>query len=88
MNKEDRAKLTEELIREANPHFGPEIRVIEEGPYESECGFDFDYFIRVGANGSKIDFSLKQDGSYVRTVDAHAVFLWSPSEKRWVLGAN
>jgi Fe-S cluster assembly iron-binding protein IscA len=85
---EKREKLTEELIRKENPHFGPKIRVIEEGSYESKCGFDFDYFITVGAQDSKIDMSLEQDGSEVQIVDAHATFLWSPKERRWVLGAN
>ena len=84
---EKREKLTEELIRKENPHFGPKIRVIEEGPYKSKR-FDFNYMITVGAYDSEVDFSLEQDGSKIKLIDAHATFLWSPTKKRWVLGAN
>ena len=72
-------ELTEMRIRQDNPHFGPVLRVVEEGPYESE-DFDFTFLKVVGAEGSK----CPQRGS----LDARASYLWSPSKNDWVLGAN
>lgn len=74
-------ELNEEKIRVDNPHFGPEIRMIEEGPYESEV-FDFTHYRTVGAHGSK----HAHDPSW--TFDAWATYLWSPSRQEWCLGEN
>lgn len=80
-------ELTEQQIRSDNPHFGPVIRLVEEGAYLSRH-FDYTYFLTVGARDSKIDWSLIQDGSDIRTMDAWATYLWSPSKQHWDLGAN
>jgi len=75
-------KLTEDIIRRDNPHFGPVIRVVEEvEPYTSE-GFDFSFKITVGAHHSKF---MDEPNTLI---DAWATYLWSPSCDEWVLGAN
>lgn len=74
-------ELTEEQIRKDNPHFGPVIRLIDEGPYHSGK-FDFTYFKTVGA------YRSKHEGEPEKLFDAWATYLWSPRRNKWVLGAN
>ena len=76
--------LEEQQIRRDNPHFGPDIRLIEEGPYKAEGKtlFDFTHYRTVGAHGSE------HEEAPGRKFDAWATYLWSPSRHEWCLGAN
>ena len=71
--------LTETQIRTDNPHFGPKIRLIDEGPCNNGG-----YLFRktVAAEGSR---HAAEPGVFF---DAWATYLWSPIKKEWVLGAN
>ena len=73
--------LTDEQIHKDNPHFGPVIRLIEEGPYRSKR-FDFTFYRTVGA----YDSSWEDEPNC--KFDAWATYLWSPSSECWVLGDN
>ena len=77
-------ELTEEIIRSDNPHFGPVIRNIEEGPCSSSI-FDFTYYKTVGAHNSKMGHHITGESMMV---DAWATYLWSPSKQEWILGSN
>ena len=74
------ALLAEEEIRKDNPHFGKNIRIVEE-EYYGGTQFDFTYVVTVGSNDSTIP---NRSGIF----DCHASYLWSPKNKEWVLGAN
>uniref|UniRef100_A0A6H1ZRS2 Uncharacterized protein n=1 Tax=viral metagenome TaxID=1070528 RepID=A0A6H1ZRS2_9ZZZZ len=75
-------ELTNERIRQDNPHFGPVIRTVESiKPYQSPH-FDFTQKVVVGAENSGWP---EEPG---RQFDAWATYLWSPSRNDWCLGAN
>ena len=78
--------LTEDQVRKDNPHFGSVIRLIEPIKSYTSNEFDFTHIQVVGAKNSTLSgFGILPD---VKGHDAWATYLWSPSKKTWVLGAN
>lgn len=76
----------DDQIRSDNPHFGPEIRIVENIiPYDGNFKDRFSHQITVGAHSSVIEAFA---GFPEKIVDAWATYLYDTKQQRWVLGAN
>lgn len=72
-------ELTEAQVHKDNPHFGPAIRIIEEGQHSSKNFPQYTYAITVAAMGSESRFG---------EMDAWATYMWDCKKEYWLLTMN